>query len=734
MEEMMRISITALALLSLAACDDKGDSNTGNGLIDADGDGFTSDFDCDDDNEAINPAAEELCDEIDNNCNDSIDESPSDGAMFYADGDGDSYGNPDVTVLSCSDSVQGYVSNSEDCNDGTSSVFPGGTELCDGFDNDCNGEIDDGAGDILTFYADTDGDGYGDVDNTIAACAAPSGYVADASDCNDAEASVNPDTLWYPDYDVDGFGRDELAVLSCEQPNGYVINNLDCDDNAGHINPDAEEICDGLDSNCDGKQDADDIDGDLDGQTPCQGDCDDLDSTVLLGGEEICDDGLDNDCDSRLNNNCAEDTSASDMTITGSASYGYLGYGGDIADVDGDGVSDLLIGAYGAGSPSYSGRVYIFLGPLSSGSASTSDADIEIAGTASYDYAGGSVLAGEDINGDGYSDTVVHARDTSYSGMLYVYYGPLTAGTDLDAADAVISGNSSDYLGNYGAFQIADVDGDGNAEVIAGAYYYDHEGSYSTGAIGIWSDPSGEMDYDDADVFFTSDTTYAYVGYDLVADADFDGDGNADMGWAESGEDLAYITYGPLTGDYTATSADITITGQYNDYTGSSITAGDFNGDGYDDMVLGSQYANGYLGMYQIFNGPISSDLSTAKDANTTITGSGSYNYVGYNYDEYDVADIDDDGYEDFAFGVASDSTSGSSYSGAGFIHYGPISGSMTTSTFDRAFYGTSTYQYHGRGLALGDLDDDGAIDMMTGAYGVSSYAGQIYVFFNSTL
>src|SRR6185295_3637787 len=77
-----------------------------------------------------------------------------------------------------------------DCNDNNSAVHPGATETCNSVDDDCDSQIDEGV--QSTFYADTDGDGYGNTSSTTSACSAPSGYVADATDCNDANAAVNP--------------------------------------------------------------------------------------------------------------------------------------------------------------------------------------------------------------------------------------------------------------------------------------------------------------------------------------------------------------------------------------------------------------------------------------------------------------------------------------------------------------------------------------------------------------
>jgi len=232
-------------------CTDPNDYNCdgSTGYADVDGDGYAACVECDDTDAAINPGAAEVCDGVDNDCDGSIDEDVADSSVWYADADGDGFGDPGTAVTAC-DAPAGYVSNSDDCDDSDANVNPRAVERCNGIDDDCDGTIDgSGAVDASVWYADADGDSYGDPGAGVRDCEEPTGYTSDSSDCDDGAASVHPgadeycnsvdddcdgttdedaiDGGWYyTDADGDGFGEAGTLAMACSGAD----NELDCND------------------------------------------------------------------------------------------------------------------------------------------------------------------------------------------------------------------------------------------------------------------------------------------------------------------------------------------------------------------------------------------------------------------------------------------------------------------------------------------------------------------------
>lgn len=364
-------------------------------FIDYDKDGFGTSLDCDDSRPDINPDQLEVCDGVDNDCNGFADDIPF--YTYYYDRDNDGYGSMTDSIRSCFNvAPDGFTTNKNDCDDDNRVIFIGNPEVCDGFDNDCNGLTDEGLT-IKKYFLDADMDGFGTMSNDfILSCLpeAPDGYADNQLDCDDQQRFVNPGQIefcdgldndcngikddgllayiYYRDSDGDSFGNPQKDTMSCflSAPLGYTINKTDCDDSNPDVNPNSAELCDNIDNNCSGQIDEGlmtrkyyrDLDGDGYGTTqldttvcdlvPPAGysifanDCNDLAKKIFPGAIEECD-NIDNNCNGLIDDGLTKflyfvdndldgygDSQRDTMLCAISVPFGFATIGGDCNDQD----------------------------------------------------------------------------------------------------------------------------------------------------------------------------------------------------------------------------------------------------------------------------------------------------------------------------------------------------------------------------------------------------------------
>jgi len=541
---------------------------------DEDGDGYTTQNDCDDGDAAVSPVASEVCNGIDDDCDGTVDQDAEDASTWYPDNDGDGYGSDRVPGREdCEDpSSDGtsYTTDNGDCDDGDPDVSPAASEDChDGVDNDCDAVTDSCSDNTQVGLGEADAKVTGDAGEEVGSAVAGPG-------------------------DVDGDGLGDLLIGAPLAEAGAVHKGaawLFLGGASGALGADAAAVT-VLGEVADDEVGAAVAGGDLDddgyadlvvGAPGWDGTDDDMGATAVAYGPL----------------SGAVNFSAADALLTGTIKSGgegaALAVAGDVGD---DAGADLLVG-----EPTYNGgigRAYLVMG-APSGESEIRRSDGRLQGTASTDQLGSAVAGAGDIDGDGKVDLVVGAPGTAGSGTragaAYVQLDDLRSAITATDADLVLSGEAAGDQAGSAVAGAGDLDGDGLSEVLVGAYGQDGAGT-DAGAVYVVSGTTrGVVSLADASAALTGPSAGSYAGFSVAGPGDVNGDGQPDVLVgvpydATGGETAgaAYLIYGPVTGALDLTLADAVIVGEEaTDQAGRAVSGGgDADGDGHVDVLVGS--------------------------------------------------------------------------------------------------------------------------------------------------
>ncbi len=690
--------------------------------------------DCDDANEAVHAGAAEVCNTLDDDCDGEIDDADdgiTDATTYYGDDDADGYGEDNDPIVACPANADGLATEGGDCDDLDVATHPRADEYCNTLDDDCDGTVDEDGIDPISWYLDLDVDGYGRSAIRIESCAQPDSYVANADDCDDDDAAINPvaselcddvdndcdsvvddsaidPTTWYYDDDGDTFGDASVTFAACDAPAGYVTNATDCDDSSAASFPGGIELCGGADENCDGTTDEDSAadappwyaDTDADGYgagtaaaacTAPSGrvdnadDCDDTDGAISPAGAETCDDGIDDDCSGTADDGCgpigALTTSDADASVSWTATGGstWVRNGGNLLG----GAGDALVVS------SSTGYLAIVGGPTSG---RIDPSTLITIGAPAITFAGIDV---GDWDGDGNEDVVFAYPRNDYGAAGYVFYGPITASLPYATGSADVNPATA-YPTDI---RLADVNADGMDDLVT-------FGSTSSSILKVDLAPTA------GGLITTTSTGGGEHCFD--AGEDVDGDGTEDILVADNdGSAVARLVSGA---DAAAGISNIASTELGHVAAGNldSLTMlPDANGDGYADIAVGNYHAYSNTGQTDVYLGPPSSMVSGSPEA--ALYGPATSAYAGFSLGELDV---DGDDVTDVLVG---------GYFGSAWLEYGPVSGTIVLGSAGASWSGMESYSTFALGGA--DLENTGQDTIAIGDPVEGGGLGVLYLF-----
>lgn len=679
--------------------------------------------DCDDTDQLVNPDAMEVCNGYDDDCDGGVDDENI--PTWYADVDEDTYGDPAVLLEQCAE-PDGYVDNSLDCNDGDIAINPDGTEICDdGIDQDCNDIVDDAEG-AQAWYADVDGDGYGNEDQLLFSCQeSVDGFVLDNQDCNDVNYDTSPaafeacgdgidndcdgeidtdaeDVPWYRDADEDGWGDPALTVTDCAPPSGYVGNAEDCDDTDAAVNPGISEVCNnGIDDNCD----------------------DSLNECIFSGDLSV---------------------TAAILTLDGTTEQALTGtIIAPACDVNGNGLGDLVVTAPGDSTQGVqAGAVFVFFDTsLSSTSTSldVSNADVQIFGDQAGDETG-SALACGDVNNDGWDDLLIGTPGNDDlapdQGSVSLIYFPSAAILGLSEADATWA-DPNDQIGSV--LNLGDLNGDGAFDLIIGLPNNDDAASEAGAVSLIWGGTHAGTHslYESEAARWTGELTGDQAGSHL-ASCDVNGDGYEDLLLSAvenddggTGAGKVYLLYGADTITSESLSyADASWYGQTSmDRIGTTLNcSGDLDDDGLKDILISTAARDDTFtdaGVIYVIYGGTHADRRNIQYADAYFVGEAENDMAG---DGLTLCDLNNDESEDLLIG-AGNHGSGTIYLFDGGSRY---SGGISLSTYNALWSGEAEGDLAGSILTCAnDPNNDGIDDLFIGAPYADNLdinAGRVYL------
>jgi hypothetical protein len=386
-----------------------------------------------------------------------------------------------------------------------------------------------------------------------------------------------------------------------------------------------------------------------------------------------------------------------------------------VGDVNGDGFGDVIAGAFGYDGPDHNeGIAYLYLGSATGMQAVPAWSFENGQSDTSLGFA---AAAAGDVNGDGFADVLVGAPEWDESlneGKAYLFYGGL--GGLAQVPDWSFVGDQEEMKLAYSVSTAGDVDGDGYADFLVGAKNYSD--AYTEQGLAHLFLGSETGPADTPDMTFLGSVTGAHFGHALGTAGDVDGDGYSDFAisapaFNDGSSSLGgrvYVWHGDATGPAQDPSWTLSTEAEDAQLGWEVGHAGDVNGDGFSDVIVSTpQESNGQNneGFASVFHG---SDSGLSQTPDWYIEADQSEAYLGA---VASAGDTNGDGYADVVIG-ARGITDTLTSQGRVTVYLGSPSGLQHTANWTK--YGTSDGAFMGRSVSGGDVDGDGFSDIIIGS------------------